>query len=204
MKTIRILISILCLSLLLTSCGFHLQGERKLAPPLHRLYLKASDPYGHLVRSLQQYLKSSHVQLVSSPSEADTILTILSDTTSQVLLSVSGTQQTRQYTLNVIVTFDISDAQGRTLIPPQTLSESRIITVQSNQVLGSSNEANLFYQQMRRSIAFAIMNRIASKQITATINQAFMPPAKQRITPPSLTTRAAHAPQDKRRETHKP
>jgi len=118
-------------------------------------------------------LKISKVQLVSSPSEASTILTILRDDTSQELLSVSGTQQTRQYNLKVTVAFEITDQKGRSIVSPQTLSESRTITVQSNQVLGSSNEANLFYQQMRRVLAHAIINRIASREVTSAIDHAF-------------------------------
>jgi LPS-assembly lipoprotein len=163
---------IIFLCLLLSACGFHMQGTRVLAPPLHRLYLKTSDPYGHLARSLEQSLKMSNVQLVNSPEQATAILSILRDDTSQDLLGVSGTQQTRQYTIRVTVTFDITDAKGRTLVGPQSLTESRIITVQSNQVLGSSNEATLFYQQMRRTLAYAILNRIASKEITRMINAA--------------------------------
>lgn len=164
---------ILLFSLSLTGCGFHLQGEKHLAPPLHRLYLQTPDPYGQLARSLKQYLKMSGVKLVSSPHDATTVLTILRDEPTQELLSVSGTQQTRQYTLIVTVTFEISDPKGLTLVSPQTLSESRTITIQSNQVLGSSNEANLFYQQMRRTLAYNILNRIASREISHLINGAF-------------------------------
>lgn len=162
-----------CFALLITGCGFHLQGETKLATPLHRMHLKTPDPYGQLARSLQQYLKISNVQLVTSPEQASTILSILRDETSQELLSVSGTQQTRQYTLRVTVAFDISTPEGKSIIGPQTLSETRTITIQSNQILGSSNEANLFYQQMRRTLAYAILNRIASNEITRKIEKSF-------------------------------
>lgn len=161
------------LAILLVACGFHLRGEMQLALPLHRMYLQTNDPYGTLANNLRQFLKSSHVQLVSSPDHASTILAILRDESSQELLSVSGTQQTRQYNLRVTVIVEISDAKGRTLINPQTFSESRAITVQSDQVLGSSNEANLFYQQMRRDLAYAIMNRLASKDVAQQINKHF-------------------------------
>ncbi len=168
----KLRLSFLCLLgliSLLSGCGFHLQGETKLAPPLHRLYLQTNDPYGTLARSLQDDLKLSNVRIVSSPHEASTILVILRDETSQELLSVSGTQQTRQYKLKVIVDFEITDPKGRSLTGSQSLSEDRTITVQANQILGSSNEANLFYQQMRRSIAYGIINRIASNEVTNAI-----------------------------------
>lgn len=155
---------------ILVGCGFHLQGEAKLAPPLHLLYLQTPDPYGYLARNLKQYLKMSKVKLVASPAEADTILVVSRDETAQEFLSVSGTTQTRQYRLKVTVIFEITTAKGQPIIGSQTLVEERFITIQSNQVLGSSNETALFYQQMRRALAYAIINRIASKDITRAID----------------------------------
>lgn len=165
-------IFLICITTIFTGCGFHLQGEIELAPPLHRLSLKAPDAYGQLARNLQQYLKASKVQLVSSPAEAKTVLVILQDNPSEELISVSGTNQTRQYYLRVTVVFEITDPIGRVLVSPQTLVALRTITIQSNQILGGSNEATLFYQQMRRELAYAIMNRIASKEITRTLMAA--------------------------------
>src|SRR3990167_8271019 len=121
-------IIILLISLLLSACGFQPQGERQLAPPLQRLYLQTPDTYGILERNLKDSLKMSHVQLVSSPNEAKSILNVTSDTNSQELLSVSGTQQTRQYNLHVNITFEISTPDGNVLLPPQTLSDVRSIT----------------------------------------------------------------------------
>lgn len=169
----------LCLIPCLISCGFHFQGQMTLAPPLHCLYLQTTDPYGYLVRNLRQYLKLSQVQLVSTPAQADTILTILQDTPSETFLSLNGTQQTRQYNLSVTVVFEISDAKGQVIIPAQTLVETRTITVQSSQILGNSNEASLYYQQMRRSLANSIMYRIASQETTIKIMNAFHPVENQ-------------------------
>lgn len=170
----QILMSLLiACSLFLTACGFHLQGDIQLAAPLHRLYLQTNDPYSYLQRNLQQYLRMSHVVLVSTPQEASTILAIISNTTSQELLSVNGTQQTQQYNLHATVTYQITKANGDIIIPLQSLTETRAITVQSNQILGSSNEANLFYQQMQRDLVARIVNQIASQATTSEVNAAF-------------------------------
>ncbi|OGT56304.1 MAG: hypothetical protein A3F14_04105 [Gammaproteobacteria bacterium RIFCSPHIGHO2_12_FULL_43_28] len=157
----------------LTSCAFQLQGEMPLAPPLKRMHLQAIDTYSYLTRSLQQYLKMSNVTLVSNPLDADTIFVILRDENSQEFLGVSQTTQTRQYNLIVTVEFEINNAQGQTIVPPQRLTEVRTITMQSNQILGSNNEAYLYYQQMRRAIAYSIMNRISSKEVTEMIQANF-------------------------------
>lgn len=178
---IKIITFLLMLSsaIFFTACGFHPQGEIKLVPPLHRIYLQAADPYGYLSRSLQSYLKMSHVQSVQTPAAAQTILVIMQDYTSQELLSISSTQQTRQYNLKATVLFQITDARGNVILPPQSLQESRVITVQVNQILAKSNEANLYYQQMRRSLAYAIMNRISSHEVSNTIVNYFSKDAKQ-------------------------
>jgi LPS-assembly lipoprotein len=157
----------------LSACGFHLRGEMPLAQPLHSMYIQSIDPYGTLVKELEQSLKMSGVKLTMNASEAETILVILHDDTGQDLLSVGGTQQTRQYRLRVNVMFEVNDAHGRNIVPPQGLVESRVITVQSNQILGSSNEANLYFMQMRRTLASAIMHRISSHDITSMVNSAF-------------------------------
>ena len=165
------LLTLICF--FLSACGFHLQGKMQLAKPLRNIYLQTPDPYGTLARSLVEYLKMSKVTLASSPQTADTILVILQDNTSEELLSVSSTQQTRQYNLKVTVKFEITDAKDRIILAPQSLTEIRVITVQANQILGSSNEANLYYQQMRRAIAYAIMNRINSKEVSKIVVNAF-------------------------------
>lgn len=166
-------VGIFVVGLLLASCGFQLQGKVQLAPPLHRLYLQTSNPYGQLAKSLRAYFNMSEVVLTTTPLDAHTILMILDDRSSDQLLSVTSTQQTRQYNLMVTVVFQITDAKGEIILPPQSLSETRTITIQSNQILGNSNEANLYYQQMRRTLAYAIMNRIASRDVTDLIIRAF-------------------------------
>jgi len=170
---------LLCTALIcagLTGCGFHLQGQAQLPPQLHRLYFKTSDPYGYLSRTLKESFKLSNVILVNSPDEAQTVFEILSDTTTQNFVTVGGSQQTRQYNLIVNVVYQVTDPKGRVLLGPETLSETRSLVLQSNQVLGASNEATSYYQQMRRSIAYSIMNRLASQQVGTAIRVGLMPP----------------------------
>lgn len=178
------MLPMIALLLLLSGCGFHLRGDMPLASPLHSLHIQAINPYGTLVRNLEQSLKMSGAHLTDNATDAQTILIISHDSTFQELLSVGATQQTRQYKLTAVVTFEVADKQGRNIVPPQTLADSRVITVQSNQILGSSNEANLYFQQMQRGLATSIMYRLSSHQITSDINKAFnIHPAKKQAAP---------------------
>lgn len=165
------LLFILFFLLTLTGCGFQLRGATPLSPTLKKLYVQTANPYGQLARNLNDSLKGSGVQLTDSPHTANAILEILPENESQELLSVSGTQQTRQYNLVLTVSFRILDPQGKLLINTQTVSESRTFTALANQILGGTNEANTLYQQMRLSIVYDIMNRLGSRDITQLLTE---------------------------------
>lgn len=165
-------IFVLLLVLLITGCGFHLRGPMPLAPAMHDLYIETQDPYGQLTRNLRQFLKQSGVNLVEKKEQATILLVILSEATSQQLLSLSGTQQTRQYNLILTVTFQLTNPQGAVLITPQTARETRTLTIKADQILAGSNEANTLYDQMRQAIIYDIMSRLSSKDITVQLTTA--------------------------------
>ena len=156
-------LALLLTTFALTSCGFHLRGPVTLAPPLHKLYIHTSTPYSPLTKNLTQALRASGVTVTATSKEAITTLDIISETTNEQLLSVGGTQQTRQYNLILTVTFQVLDAAGRTVLPAQSVTEQRTITIQASQILGGSNETNILYQQMRLAIVNDIMIRLSAE-----------------------------------------
>lgn len=153
----------------LVGCGFHPRGQLPLAPPLHNVYLKICDPYGQLARNLRQYLKVSCVHIANCPENADIVLEIISEQTTQQLLSVGGTQQTRQYNLILTVTFQLLNSTGCVLLPPTSVSETRTIPILANQVLAGSNEANNLLRRMRLAIVYDIMLRLSSQYVTCRV-----------------------------------
>lgn len=150
--------------LLLSACGFHLRQPLPLAKPLQNVYIQSRNPYGDLTRNIKQYLQMSGAHLAASPQEASTLLNIIQETTSQDLISINSSQQTRQYNLRLTVSFEVTDPRGRVMIPAQTLTELRPLTLQSNQILAGSNQATQLYRDMRRAITYNLMNRLASKE----------------------------------------
>lgn len=161
----RILYCII-LSLCLSACGFHPRGPMTLAPPLQTMYIQTDDPYGQLIKNLKVYLKISHVRLTNTPAEATSILEILSENTSEVLLNISGTQTTRQYNLTLTVSYRITDNKGNVLVNTQVATETRPLTINANQMLSGSNQAVSLYQQMRQAIVYDMVSRLASGDIT--------------------------------------
>ena len=155
-----------------TSCGFHLRGSVPLSPPLQRLYIQIEDPYGKLAQNLHQYFKMTGIYLTNSAEDATTVLHITKEEKGQQLLSVGGTQETRQYNLTLTVTFQLQNSKGIVLIGNQSVIEARTLTIQSSQILGGSNEANTMYQQMRQAIVYDIVNRLSSQEVTNILTEA--------------------------------
>jgi len=171
----------LVMLLSLVGCGFHLRGPVTLAPSMDYLYLKSADPYGLLARSLKQYLKLSGVHLTQTAQSANMTLDLGREQITQQALSISGTQQTRQYNLILSVTFQILDPQGQVLLASQTVSESRTLPIQSNQILAGSTEANNLYNQMRAALVYDMIIRLSA---TDTIDILMKKPHE--IIPPAI------------------
>lgn len=162
---------ILIISLMLTGCGFHLRGPRVLHEPLRVVYLKTQDPYGLLAHNLRLSLKLSKVILVDRKEDATAVLAILNEKRSNRLIGISGTQETRQYNLTLTVTFQVRDPLGHPLISPQWVSENRILTIKSGQMLAGSNEERALYQQMQQAIVYDMMLRLSSHLITQELTK---------------------------------
>jgi len=178
MRKLFLLFTSIFLIILLTSCGFHRRGSVTLAPPLQKLYLQISDPYSDLARNIRLYLKMSGVQLASKPSQATSILDILSENSSQQLLNISGTQATRQYNLILTVSYQITDSRGNILVETQTATETRPLTIDASQMLSGSNQSVSLYHQMRQAIVYDIMSRLASREITLSLTTPSNSPNK--------------------------
>lgn len=172
------ILGLIILLLTCTSCGFHLQHE-KFSFPGATIYLQTNNPYSNLAQALKRELRANNITVTTTPPTQGLILTILSDTNTQTLISSSNTQQTNQYNLQVNVIFNLSTHNQTPIIGPESLIEIRTLTVQASQVLGSSTESLLLYPAMRSAIAHAIIQRITSPQVTklirTTLKNNFLP-----------------------------
>lgn len=156
---------------MLTGCGFKLRDSFSFSSPIRHLYIETNTPYSLLTANLKQFFKRTSVHVTSSAKEADIILNILNEKETQPLISISSTQQTREYNLTVSITFQLKDRSGKIIVPQETMSESRTFTIQSSQILSGSNEAYGLYQQLWQALVYTVANRLASKEIAAQINK---------------------------------
>jgi len=152
--------------LLLAGCGFHLRGSVELPAAMASTYVDG-ERYPDLVRSLRDQLQDSNVHLVESAATATARIHLLSETRSRRILSVDTNGQANAYELVYQVRFELLDADGKILLPAQTLSRSRDLNISGGNLLGKSSEEQQIYDGLLLSMASAILQRIQYSSLGA-------------------------------------
>lgn len=162
MRLFRSWLAVLAASLLLAACGFHLRGAQTL--PFKSLYLAVADNSDFGAQLKRAVRASNSTTVAESREEADAIFSISQDVMDKLVLSVNNSGQVRDYQLIYRFSFTLSDAKGRSLITPVTLTQQRIVTIDpslSQEVLAKQQEEVLLRQDMQRDLVQQVMRRLA-------------------------------------------
>ena len=159
--------TLLCLglSLLLSACGFHLRGSQNLPPQLKQIYIESTQPYAPFEQALRAALQSSNIQVVNAPNKEAFILKITKKSLSTTLISLSLSTQVTQYNLVYAVTYELIDPKGRIIIPTETLSSANTYAVNTNQMLGASNQQDQLTDTLRSNTIFLLLDRLSSNKV---------------------------------------
>jgi len=82
------LVTVCCL--LLSACGWQLQGARRVPESVSPLYLDLNDEHSPFAQSLQQRLREAGVHVTTDRSRAQTVLSVSRDVGGHNVLSVSA------------------------------------------------------------------------------------------------------------------
>jgi LPS-assembly lipoprotein len=146
---------------LFAGCGFHLQGRAPLPPVVRQPFVEAPDRQSDFVQYLRHALLSNGAQLTPERNQASAVVSILRDSVSRRVLSVSATNQPNQYEVTYTVGFTVS-AAGKELLPPQELSATRTYSFDERVLLAKNHEEAILRQDMARDLADMVMRRLAS------------------------------------------
>lgn len=165
-KTTRILsIAVLITSCLaLSDCGFQLRGEKALPPQLHTVYLTGDNPYGPLETELRNTLVATGIKVVDNPQNAPVTLNIISTDLGHTNPTIGTSSQANVYTFTYTLNFELQDSNGKVLLQPQTIATSRNLTLNPNEVLGSSNEILLLEQELQHTMINLLYDHLSSQQ----------------------------------------
>jgi LPS-assembly lipoprotein len=143
------------------ACGFRLQGHTPLPATVKTPYLEAPDRQSAFIQSLRHALLSNGAQLAQEQDKASAVVSILRDSFTRRVLSVSATNQPNEYEVTYTVGFSVS-AGDKQLLSPQELSATRTYSFDERLLLAKGHEEEILRQDMARDLADMVMRRLSS------------------------------------------
>lgn len=151
-----------CLSLLLliAGCGFHLRGGTPLSPRLERIYLQGVPLYSELGIGLKRGLEANGASVLASPDKASATLAIIRNDLQRQVLSVGSIGKVQEYALQYRLQFQVTDASGEVLLPPQSLELVRRYRFDERSLLSAGEQETLLRQVLVEEMIRRIMWRL--------------------------------------------
>ena len=137
------------LPLLLGGCGFHLRESTRLAYDT----LVVRGQQGALLNLLRRDIVAvTGSSLVNDPKQAQAVLTLLQETTSQTPTAYNADGTVAQYELRDTARFELTAPDGAVLIGPTTITRSSRMSYSTAATLAKASEADMLYAGMRQSL----------------------------------------------------
>lgn len=158
---LRQVILLLFVMSVVTGCGFHLRGMIDVPRWLNNVAVIVEQGHRDLAPLLKDQLQSYNIYVNPDSETAAVWLIIESDNIQQNITSISSSTTPRQYQLIYTVYFKLQKAQGKEIYPSNQVVVSRQITINSDRILGSTEEEELLKSEMRREAVIQILNRLS-------------------------------------------
>lgn len=161
-RSVRLCFS-LVLCLLLGACGLHFEGRGGLPHGLERVYVVYKSPYSvipdPILQDVKQVLRRHGVQLVSTPKQAQAILTLRPAQRGTRVLSVDANGLAESYTLIEREHYEFHiKATNRTV--KQSVAASQDYSYSGRVALAKQEEAKRLRRAMQHNIAERIYFRL--------------------------------------------
>ena len=148
-------------TMLLAACGFHLQGHTPLPAVVKTPFVEAPDRQSDFVQSMRHALLSNGAHLAHEKQSASAVLSIVKDSFTRRVLSVSATNQPNEYEITYTVGFSVT-AGERELLAPQEISATRTYSFDERLLLAKSHEEDVLRADLARDLAVRVMRRLSN------------------------------------------
>jgi LPS-assembly lipoprotein len=157
----------LCCLLVLSGCGWRLQGSQKLSGVMAVTYVDTDDSYTDFNRALRDSLRASGVHLTGNRAEATAVVRIIRDQSGQRVLSVSARNTPEEYEVFYTIEYSVSGhGQGENasaeLISPQKIELTRDFSFDETALLAKQREQAILREALARDLAGLVVRRLAS------------------------------------------
>jgi len=147
--------------LAVAGCGFQLRGSANIPASLQTMYVQGVNMQQGLGLELKRGLTRNGVTVINDYQQDSAVLTILDNKFERRVLSVGSDAKVSEYELHGIVTFKVSDGEGKVLADSQTVEALRDYQFDQNQVLGKDEEERLLKEQLNQQLVQSILRRLS-------------------------------------------
>jgi LPS-assembly lipoprotein len=147
--------------LVVAGCGFRFRGAPDLPPQMAVMHIQAADRYSPFYRELVTVLRRSDVKLTDDPTQARTVLKVLSDDTGRRLLSVTARNVPAEYEVFYRVRFSV-DVDGVEAVPLEQLALTRDFAFNETEVLGKAGEEEIIRQAIASDLVGLVTRRLTA------------------------------------------
>jgi LPS-assembly lipoprotein len=152
-------VALIFLVLTLTGCGFELRGQAQLPPEMKQTRLVIDDQYSIFARRVRVLLEQSGVQFVAA-SEATAVLEIPQNDVVTEVLTIGDNARVREYRISHTVRFRVIAKDGHEIVPMQTISQTREISFDEQQILAVSREQEYVKQDLANTLSRLLVTRL--------------------------------------------
>ncbi len=146
---------------LLTSCGFHLQGRTPLPEAFAYTFIDTKDEQTDFVQDLRKALIASGARVIRTQGSSGATIDVHDDELTERVLSVSARNIPTEYELTYKVEFSVSSG-GKLLIEHEEISASRDFSFDETQLLAKEREQEILREALARDLVALVMRRLAS------------------------------------------
>jgi LPS-assembly lipoprotein len=139
---------------LLTSCGFHLQGRQPLPETFAYTFIDTKDEQTDFVQDLRKALIASGAKVIRTQGSSGATIDVHDDELTERVLSVSARNIPTEYELTYKVEFSVSSG-GKQLIEHD-------FSFDETQLLAKEREQEILREALARELVALVMRRLAS------------------------------------------
>jgi len=148
-------------ALLVSGCGFHLEGRTPLPPRFASTYIDTVERDSDFNQGLRQALTNSGATLVAQAEGATAVIHVTRDQVEQRVLSVSSRNVPQEYEVTYHVRFSVN-AADKELLASNEITAVRDYTFDETQVLAKQREGEILQAALARDLVALVMRRISS------------------------------------------
>lgn len=146
----------------IAGCGFQLRGAVPLPDSLKLMYIQGINIQQGLGLELKRGLKQNGIQVVNDYEKNSAVLTILENKFERRVLSVGSNAKVSEYELYSLLTFKVTDGEGKIIVEPQDLEAIRDYQFDQTQVLSSDVEEASLREELNQQLVQSLLRRLTA------------------------------------------